>query len=123
MTFRPLARQALHWLVIITLIATSFAAPVQAMDSALHPAAAMPAAAAMADTPCGEGMRAADSRDPPCDCCTPASCDLSACLGTACLLEFPRLAAAIPLHMAPASWNVPGRPTQPIATPFRPPIA
>lgn len=126
MSFRSLSRLALHWLLIITMIVTTLVAPAQAADEALREAATAPTAptaATMPDMPCGDEMDMAASHEMPCDCCTPASCDLSACLGTACLPELPRVAAAIPLHAIHAMWNAPARPTRLIDTPLRPPIA
>ena len=123
MSFRSLSRLALHWLVIIAMIATTLVAPMQAADEVLREAATAQMAAAMSDMPCDDEMDRAASHGLPCDCCTPASCDLSACLGTACLLELPRVAAAIPFHTIHVTWNAPARPTRLIDTPLRPPIA
>lgn len=120
---RPFLRLVLHWTVIITMIATTLVAPVQAADEALQEAATAQMAAAMADMPCDEEMDADTSHEIPCDCCTPASCDLSACLSTACLPELPRVAATVPLHELHVSWNAPAPPTRLIDTPLRPPIA
>lgn len=123
MPFRSLTRQALHWLVIITMVAATLVVPAQAADEAVREAATARMAAAMADMPCGEAMEQAAAHDMPCDCCTPASCDLSACLGTACLLELPRVAGTAPLHIAHEPWNAPAPPMRLIDTPLRPPIA
>ena len=123
MLFRSFSRLAMHCVLIITMIATSLVAPAQAANEALNEAATTHMAAAMPDVPCGDEMEMAASHEMPCDCCTPASCDLSACLGTACLLELPRVTAAIPLHTIHATWNAPARPTRLIDTPLRPPIA
>lgn len=122
MSFRALSRLALHWLVIITMVATTLVTPMQAADESLREAGAR-MAAAMSEMPCGDEMEMAVSHEMPCDCCTPVSCDLSACLGTACLLELPRVAAAIPFQTTHAAWNAPARPTRLIDTPLRPPIA
>jgi hypothetical protein len=122
MAFRLLSRLALHWLVI-TMIATTLVAPMQAADEALREAATAQTAATMPDMPCDDQIDMAASHEMPCNCCTPASCDLSVCLGTACLLELPRVAAAIPFHTIHATWNAPARPTRLIDTPLRPPIA
>ena len=123
-----LLRLALHWLVIIAMIATTTVAPAQGAAQVLHAAEAAQMAAAMADMPCGKEMGAAmasqdASHKMPCDCCTPASCDLSACLGTACLPMLPRIAAAIPLDVVHAQWNAPAPPSRVLDTPLRPPIA
>jgi hypothetical protein len=120
---RSILRLFLHWTVIITMVATSLLAPVQALDDAMRGAAAAQAASAMAEMPCGDEMDADSTQEMPCDCCTPASCDLSACLGTACLMELHRVAAAIPLHMVHERWNAPARPARLVDTPLRPPIA
>lgn len=120
---RSFLRLFLHWTVIITMVATSLLAPVQAVDDAMREAAAAQMASAMAEMPCGDDMETDSTQEMPCDCCTPASCDLSACLGTACLMELHRVAAAVPLHMVHEPWNAPARPARLIDTPLRPPIA
>lgn len=122
MSIRSLFRVTLHWLVIIALITTALVVPAQAAEEALREAATAQTVAAMSEMPCGDEMEMA-SHDMPCDCCTPASCDLFACLGTACLLEPPRVTAAVPLYMLHVPWNAPVRPTRPIDTLLRPPIA
>jgi hypothetical protein len=123
MPLHLLARFAFHWLVIISMVTTTLMAPGQAANAALHEAAAAQMAAAMADMPCGDMDAPAAVHKMPCDCCTPAACDLSACLGTACLPELPRIAAAVPLHVIHAQWNAPVQPSRVIDTPLRPPIA
>lgn len=123
MSLRRLARLALHWLVIASVVATTLAAPVQAATDTLQSAAAAQMAAAMADMPCDDMDTTAAEHEMPCDCCTPASCDLSACLGTACLSELPRLIADIPPAAIRMSWNAPALPSRLIDTPLRPPNA
>ena len=123
MSIRSLSRLALHWLVIVALITTALVVPAQAAEEALREAATAQTAATMSDMPCGGEMEMATSHDMPCDCCTPTSCDLFACLGTACLLELPRVTAAAALHMVHAPWNAPARPTRLVDTTLRPPIA
>lgn len=121
---RSLLRLALHWLVIISMVATTMVLPAQTATDALQAAEASRMAAAMADMPCGDDMDAsAMKHEMPCDCCTPASCDLSACLGTACLPTLPRIAAAIPPGLVHAQWNAPAPPSAVLDTPLRPPIA
>ncbi|GAB3344867.1 hypothetical protein [Lysobacter tyrosinilyticus] len=121
---RALLRLATHWLVIIAMIATTTMVPAQAASEALQIAAAARMAATMADMPCGDDMNASAAKhERPCDCCTVVSCDLSACLGTACLPTLPRLAAAIPLDVVHAQWNAPAPPSRVLDTPLRPPIA
>ena len=110
-----------------------------AMDADALPASmdmAMPVAAAdmsMSDMPCGE-MHMPDatpksSESPSAspskahDCCAPHACDLSACLGTGCLPELPRLAASIPPAATLVPWRQPRLPAGVIDTPLRPPIA
>lgn len=119
-------RFALHWLVITLMIATSTLAPAQALADAM--AALEDAHTVVADTmPCDDmGMDtdvAGDEPSSPCDCCAASSsCDLSACLGTACLSALPRLVAAVPLqHLTmPSDAALPA--AAPFDTPFRPPI-
>ena len=119
---RSLLRLSLHWLVIVTMIATTEVVPAQATQ-ALQAAEASRMAAAMADMPCGEEMDTSAQHEMPCDCCTPASCDLSACLGTVCLPTVPRIVAAIPLDVVHARWDAPAPPSRAAETPLRPPIA
>jgi hypothetical protein len=121
MSIRSLSRMALHWLVIVALITTALVVPAQAAEEAVREAATAQVTA-VSDMPCGDEMGMAPHHMP-CDCCTPASCDLFACLGTACLLELPRVAAAVPLHMVHEPWDAPARPTRLIDTPLRPPIS
>jgi hypothetical protein len=122
MALRKLPRLVLHWLVVISMITTTLVVPAQAATDALQAAAATQTSAAMADMPCGDKDAPAAAHDMPCDCCTPASCDLSACLGTACLPELPRLVASIPVRSIPVPWNAPVPFSRLIDTPLRPPI-
>lgn len=120
---RSLLRLAVHWLVILTMIATAAMVPAQAATGALQAAEAARMAGATADMPCGGEMDApAAQHEMPCDCCAPASCDLSACLGTACLPALPRVAATIPLAVVHVRWNAPAPPSRVLDTPLRPPI-
>jgi hypothetical protein len=123
MSLRLLTRLALHWLVVISMITTTLVVPVQAATETLHSAAAAQMAAAMADMPCDHMDTSSTTHKVPCDCCTPASCDLSACLGTACLPELPRLVMGIPAATIPVPWNAPAPPARLIDTPLRPPSA
>lgn len=123
MSFRQLARLALHWLVVISMITTTLVVPAQTATDALQSAAATQMAAAMADMPCDDTDTTTTAHEMPCDCCTPASCDLSACLGTACLPELPRLVTGIPAATIQVPWNAPASPSRLIDTPLRPPIA
>jgi hypothetical protein len=115
------------------------------MDHAMSDAKAMPAsmdmsmpmAAAdmsMQGMPCGEmHMSDATPKSPSesssaspskaRDCCAPHSCDLSACLGTGCLPELPRIAANVPPTATLIPWRQPRLPAGVIDTPLRPPIA
>jgi hypothetical protein len=113
-----------HWLVVITLIASTLVVPAQAANEALQQVAAAQTAAAMADMPCGEDITpSADSHEMPCDCCTPASCDLAACLGTAYLHALPGVVASLPMQGMPKSGNASTRPSRSLDTLLRPPIA
>lgn len=123
MSLRWLTRITLHWLVVVSMITTTFAVPAQAATDALQAAAASQMAAAMANMPCDDEHASTTPHQKPCDCCTPASCDLSACLGTACLPELPRLVMGIPAAAIPVSWNAPAPESRLIDTPLRPPIA
>ena len=136
-------RTALHLLLAIALVVPGIAAPMQAVRDALahapasaptemavmHAAGAMPADD-MAGMPC-EHMAApvatvdagAAAHPDNGSCCTPRSCDLSACLGTGCLPELPRIAAFVPPSTPLLPWRQPASPTRLIETPLRPPIA
>lgn len=104
------------------MITVTLVVPAQAATDTLQAAAASRMAQAMADMPCGDMGTQASTHDMPCDCCTPASCDLAACLGIACLPEWPRQIAGIPASAIPVPWKVPAPPARLIDTPLRPPI-
>jgi hypothetical protein len=114
----------MHLLLVAFLAIPAVAAPARAVSDAMQTAAV----AAMADTmvhadgPC-DTMRASSEGQQPCDCCASHTCDISACLGTGCLPELPRLIANIPNVAVVAMWRQPPVPTGTIETPFRPPIA
>jgi hypothetical protein len=126
-----LARFALHCLLMISMVTATLAVPAQAASDTIEAAAAAKMAAAMADMPCAEDMAMSQgalhtmptSHDMPCDCCNPVSCDLSACLGTACLPELPRVVATVPDATLLIPWQAPASPSHVIDTPLRPPIA
>ena len=120
---RRLTRLALHWLVVLSMIATTVVVPAQAADEVLQAAAASAMAAAMDDMPCADEAPANTDHEMPCDCCTPSNCGLSACLGTACLPELPRLVAAIPPTAMPVPWTMPAPTPARLDTLLRPPIA
>ena len=121
-----LARLALHCLLTITMIAATVVVPAQAATDTIQAAAAAKMAAAMADMPCGDDMAMSHGKADhamPCDCCNPVSCDLSACLGTACLPVLPRMVATVPATTPMIPWQAPAAPSRMIDTPLRPPIA
>ena len=124
MSLRRLARSVLHWLVIASMITTTLGAPVHAATDALQGAVAAQLVVAVADRPPCDGMDvpAADG-EMPCGCCTPAACDLSACLGTACLADLPCLVADIPAEAIRLPWDAPAPGYRLIDTPLRPPNA
>ncbi|WP_157475323.1 hypothetical protein [Lysobacter sp. Root494] len=121
----PIARLTLHCLLMIAMVTATVAVPAQAASDTLEATAAAKMAAAMADMPCAD-MAMSHGKAPhkaPCDCCNPVSCDLSACLGTACLPELPRVVATVPGVTLLIPWQAPASPSQVIDTPLRPPIA
>jgi hypothetical protein len=121
-----LARFALHCLLMISMITATLAVPAQAASDTIEAAAAAKMAAAMADMPCADDMAMSHgkaSHEAPCDCCNPVSCDLSACLGTACLPELPRVVTTVPHATLMVPWQAPASPSHVIDTPLRPPIA
>jgi len=120
---RP-ARIALKLLLAVMLVVTGVVAPVQAIADAFAsmPAPASTQAATAQKMPC-ESMDRSEQGGPPCPCCAQHSCDLSNCLGTACLPELPRMAAARPLTTAPIAWRQSHVPVGVADAPLRPPIA
>lgn len=128
MSPRRLARFALHLLLMVSLVIPGIVAPAQAIADEFQAAAkAALVADAMAaqQTPCdGMDMPLYAEDSAPCDCCAaPHACDLSACLGIACLPELPHLAADVPPAATPLPWQQPSLPPGMIDTPLRPPIA
>jgi hypothetical protein len=124
MTWRRLQRIAMHLLLVAFLAIPAVAAPARAVADAMQAAAAsaMSDASVQANVPC-DAMRASSDGQQPCDCCVDHTCDISACLGTGCLPELPRLIASIPAVGVAAPWRQRPVPTGTIETPFRPPIA
>jgi len=121
-----LARLVLHYLLMISMITATLAVPAQTASDTIEAAAAAKMAAAMADMPCADDVampHGKASHDMPCDCCNPVSCDLSACLGTACLPELPRVVATVPHATSMIPWQAPASTSHVIDTPLRPPIA
>lgn len=121
-----IARLTLHCFLMIAVVAATVAVPAQAASERIEAAAAAKMAAAMADMPCADDMaksHGSASHKAPCDCCNPVSCDLSACLGTACLAEPPRVVAAVPAITLVVPWQAPASPSHVTDTPLRPPIA
>ncbi|KAF1720452.1 hypothetical protein CSC76_17100 [Pseudoxanthomonas mexicana] len=119
---RRLVKTALHWFVIMLILTTSSLAPAQAIAEAL--AALETAQPAEPDAmPCEDMDMTDDEHSSSCDCCaTSSSCDLSACLGTACLSALPRLVGAIPLQRVAVPPDAASPAAAPFDTPFRPPI-
>ena len=127
MSPRLLPRIALHLLLAVSLVIPGVVSQAQTIAYELQAAAAtatMADAIASDQMPCDDMdmLAPADGAEPD-DCCTPQSCDLSACLGTACLPQLPRIAAAPPLGAAPPSWLQSIHPIGVSDTPLRPPIA
>ena len=125
MTPRPFAHIALQLLLAVFLVIPGIAAPAQAIADEFEAAAAASMAVAMAgqQMPCDEKGTPTSADDAaPCDCCTAHACDLSACLGTACLPDLPRLAANVPPATKPGPWRQQPLPLGVIDTPLRPPI-
>ena len=140
MHMSPRVRTVLHLLLAIALAVPGIAAPMQAVREAL---AAMPVAMPMEGMEMARAMPGDDMAGMPCDrmgisdtssamptprhgdgaCCNPHTCDLSACLGTGCLPELPRIAAFVPASTPPVPWRQPAQPARLIETPLRPPIA
>lgn len=115
---RPLSL-ALHWLLIAALLVSAALVPAQIARAAMHGDSHPPVATE--GMPCHE--QAPPAQPDPCDGCSPATCDLAACLGTACL---PAMARVMPLHTAVASaipWHSSDVAIDLRERPLRPPIA
>jgi len=121
MRWRLSHRVVLHLLLVACLAIPGVAAPARAVAEAMAVAAATADAPMQSDMPCEE-MRSNRAGESPCDCCDVRSCDLSACLGTACLPQLPRLVAHVPPAVAATPWHGPMLRTGMTGTPFRPPI-
>lgn len=119
MSRHPLARLAIHLLLIVSLALPGIAAPAQAVADALSDLRTSETA-----MPC-DGMQAPSEHQPaaPCDCCEHGKCDISACLGTGCLFALPRVVALIPTVAASLPWQHPAPDSRTIEPPQRPPIA
>ena len=124
MSPRPLLRIVVRLLMVVSLVGSGIVAPAQEIEESLQQAAEMADAAAAADMPCG-GMDMPSSAvdTAPCDCCPAQGCDLSACLGTACLPDLPRIAASASPAAMSVPWQQPVVPAGFNDTPLRPPIA
>ena len=124
MPLRQSARFVLHLLLVVALAVPGGIAPAQAVADLLPEHAA----ASVGDMPFGElpcdqmGASAGDAA-PEGDCRTPHDCDFSACLGTSCLPELPRMVAGVPAGASVVPWRQPELPAGVIDTPLRPPIA
>ena len=121
-----IARLTLHCLLMIAMATATVAVPAEAARDLFEAAAAAKMADTMSDMPCADVMAKSvgkASHKAPCDCCNPVTCDLAACLGTACLPELPRVVAAIPVTTPLVPWQAPASPSRVIDRPLRPPIA
>ena len=125
MSLRRSTRMAFHLLLAAALVIPGIVAPAQAITEGFQ-AATAPSDAndmTMANMPCDDAdMPVATDTSAPCDCCGPHACDFSACLGTACLPELPRITAMVPPAAAPLPWQPPALALAVIDTPLRPPI-
>lgn len=115
-----LFRIALHLLLAAGLVLPGIAAPAQAMTQEL---AAAGAGGTMAHSPC-DGMQMPSSGKAPTQLPAGAQhgCDLSACLGAACLPTLPHVPAFIPEADMLITWDQPMPPSRQVDTPLRPPI-
>jgi hypothetical protein len=111
---------AVNWILIAALLVGTAWVPAQMANAALHVHDEVPAA--MAGMPCHDP--APPAQDDPCDGCTPATCDMAACLGAACV---PPMTRPLPLlataGLLPASWHSQAIPIDVVDRPLRPPIA
>lgn len=136
MSPRRLARIASHLLLAATMVMAGIAAPMQALVEVFATAAetqqaVAEATPAMSGMPCDDmqmmaadmGTSAATPDAASGDACARLHCSLEACLGTACLPEFPRIAVQATLADAPAAWMPVPRLARLLDTPLRPPIA
>src|SRR5688500_15628708 len=100
---RTLPLLALQWILIASLLVSSALVPAQLAHAALH----VDSAADMASMPCHDP---APAQLDPCEGCTPATCDLAACLGTACLPPMPRIGSMLAVRAEIVAWYSPGLP-------------
>lgn len=112
-----------HCLLILLMVATTSYAPIQSVAEAIQASSIAQDASDATPMPCDTAGHATAERGMSCDCCTPSSCDLAACMGTACLLELPRLVAAVRYAEVDPPQDTAAPPTRPLDTPLRPPVA
>jgi hypothetical protein len=123
MSSRNPNRFALYWLLAVALVLPRIAASAQAISAlAVVASASAMTHDAGAKMPCGEMPAPADHHVVP-DGCSTHDCDLSTCIGAACLPELPRMLAQSISHAVPAPWRQPMHHPRLIDPPLRPPIA
>ena len=106
---------ALRAVLIASFLTNTVLVPLQMASGGMEPATA----AADVDMPCHEPAPAKD----PGSNCTPATCDLAACLGSACLPAMARLVPHIETGPIVIAWRSVATTPAPREPPLRPPIA
>lgn len=125
MSLRKISRIVVHVTVVLAMVLASAAAPALAATSALE---SLPPAvpAPMTDMPCDDmaGMSMPSEAPAPAgDPCVTHHCDLSACLGIACLAELPEVLGVVSLDTQYAPTGNTVIPPGVADTPLRPPNA
>lgn len=105
--------------MIASLIFSAVLVPAQMVRAAVHEHGAP--AMAMDGMPCHD--MAPPSKPDPCEGCQPATCDMAACLASACLPPMIRLAAMPMPGAVVIPWRSVDVPTERVDTLLRPPIA
>ena len=115
----PWLLAAVHWMLIAALFASTVLVPAQMARAAFHAHAEVPMATA--DMPCHDP--APPAQDDPCEGCTQATCDMAACLGSACLPPMNRSGPLVARSAVIAAWHSSAIAIDRVDRPLRPPIA
>jgi hypothetical protein len=122
--WRKLIRVAAHLMLAISLVLPGVAAPARAAANAFAQPTAATTTMARGGRPtaCGDMGVRPDRHRAPVDPCSTHNCDLSACIGTACLPEIAGVIAVAAPTPAPALRRHPLRLLRIVDLPLRPPI-
>jgi hypothetical protein len=118
---RTLPSLVLHGFMIASLLFSAVLVPAQMVRAALHVDGPPATTMAMDDMPCHDMV--APAQPDPCKDCQPATCDMAACLASACLPPMIRLVAMPSPGTVVIPWRSMDVPTERVDTLLRPPIA